>query len=110
MRHAHPGGFVVLGGHDCRAAFPGFSWSHLWSHSCRFGGVRGGLRRLGSGVAGPNRTSSDPPAAELASVLFLVGISSHFPSRGVRYGLIALSTAVLVVALVQLAQLPRPPS
>ena len=57
MRHAHPGGFVVLGGHDCRAAFPGFSWSHLWSHSCRFGGVRGGLRRLGSGVAGPNRTS-----------------------------------------------------
>jgi hypothetical protein len=46
----------------------------------------------------------------LASVLFLVGISSHFPSRGVRYGLITLSAAVLVVSLVQLAQLPRPPS
>ena len=46
----------------------------------------------------------------LASVLFLVGISSHFPSRGVHYGLIALSAAVFVVALVQLAQLPRPPS
>jgi hypothetical protein len=46
----------------------------------------------------------------LASVLFLVGISSHFPSRGARYGLIALSAAVLVGALVQLAQLPRPPS
>ena len=46
----------------------------------------------------------------LASVLFLVGISTHFPSRGVRYALIALSAAVLVVTLVQLAQLPRPPS
>ena len=46
----------------------------------------------------------------LASVLFLVGISSHFPSRGARYGLIGLSAAVLVVSLVQLAQLPLPPS
>jgi hypothetical protein len=46
----------------------------------------------------------------LASVLFLVGISSHFPGRGVRYGLIGLSAAVLVVTLVQLAQLPLPPS
>ena len=46
----------------------------------------------------------------LASVLFLVGISSHFPSRGARCGLIALSAAVLLVTLVQLAQLPRPPS
>jgi hypothetical protein len=45
----------------------------------------------------------------LASVLFLVGISTHFPGRGVRYGLIALSAVVLVVSLVQLAQLPRPP-
>jgi hypothetical protein len=46
----------------------------------------------------------------LASVLFLVGISAHFPSRGARYGLIGLSAAVLVVTLVQLAQLPLPPS
>jgi hypothetical protein len=46
----------------------------------------------------------------LASVLFLVGISAHFSSRGARYGLIALSAAVLVGSLVQLAQLPRPPS
>lgn len=44
----------------------------------------------------------------LASVLFLVGISTHFPSRGVRYALIALSAAVLMLALVQLVQLPRP--
>ena len=46
----------------------------------------------------------------LASVLFLVGISSHFPGRGARYWLIGLSAAVLVVSLVQLAQLPRPPA
>ena len=46
----------------------------------------------------------------LASVLFLVGISAHFPGRGARYGLIALSAALLVAALVQLAALPRPPS
>jgi hypothetical protein len=45
----------------------------------------------------------------LASVLFLVGISAHFPGRSARYGLIALSAVVLVVSLVQLAQLPRPP-
>jgi hypothetical protein len=45
----------------------------------------------------------------LASVLFLVGISTHFPVRGARYGLIVLGAAVLVASLVQLAQLPRPP-
>ncbi|TCM38502.1 hypothetical protein [Kribbella sp. VKM Ac-2568] len=44
----------------------------------------------------------------LASVLFLVGISAHFPVRGARYGLITLGAVVLVAALVQLAQLPRP--
>jgi hypothetical protein len=33
-----------------------FSWSHLWSHSCRFRGVRSGLPSLGSGATRPNRT------------------------------------------------------
>jgi hypothetical protein len=46
----------------------------------------------------------------LASVLFLVGISTQFPSRGVRYALVGLGCALLVVSLVQLAQLPRPPA
>jgi hypothetical protein len=46
----------------------------------------------------------------LASILFLVGISTHFPFRSVRYGLIGLSIALLVLSLVQLAALPRPPS
>ena len=44
----------------------------------------------------------------LASVLFLVGISTHFPLRGVRYALIILGAVVLIVSLVQLAQIPRP--
>ena len=46
----------------------------------------------------------------LASILFLVGISTHFPLRGIRYGLIGLSIALLVLSLVQLSQLPLPPS
>jgi len=46
----------------------------------------------------------------LASILFLVGISTHFPYRSVRYGLIGLATALLVLSLVQLSALPLPPS
>ena len=46
----------------------------------------------------------------LASILFLVGISTHFPYRGVRYGLIGLGLALLVLSLVQLSGLPLPPS
>jgi hypothetical protein len=34
----------------------GFSWSHLWSHSCKFSGVRSGLPSLGSGPTEPNPT------------------------------------------------------
>ena len=44
----------------------------------------------------------------LASVLFLVGISTHFPVRGARYALIAVGTVLLVFSLVQLVQLPVP--
>ena len=46
----------------------------------------------------------------LASILFLVGISTHFPYRGVRYGLICLGIALLVLSLIHLSQLPLPPS
>jgi hypothetical protein len=45
----------------------------------------------------------------LAVVLFLVGISAHFPLRAARYGLIALGAVLLIVSLVQLGRLPRPP-
>ena len=44
----------------------------------------------------------------LASVLFLVGISSHFPLRGARYVLVSLGACLLILAIVQLSQLPRP--
>ncbi len=45
----------------------------------------------------------------LASVLFLVGISSHFPVRGGRYALVGLGAVLLIASLTQLAQLPGPP-
>ena len=46
----------------------------------------------------------------LATVLFLVGISGHFPLRQARYGLIAVGTLILVFAVVQLLGLPAPPA
>jgi len=45
----------------------------------------------------------------LASVLFLVGISTQFPARNVRYGLIVVGAVLLVFSVVQLTQLPGPP-
>ena len=46
----------------------------------------------------------------LATVLFLVGISTHFPLRAVRYAIIGLASVLVVVSLVMLSQLPRPPT
>jgi hypothetical protein len=46
----------------------------------------------------------------LASVLFLVGISSHFPLRGVRIGLVTVGAVLLLFAAVQILQLPGPPA
>lgn len=46
----------------------------------------------------------------LASVLFLVGISTRFPLRGGRYALIGLGAAMLVLSFVQITQLPGPPT
>jgi len=45
----------------------------------------------------------------LASVLFLVGISTHFPLRSARYGLVSVAGLLLLFSLIQLVQLPRPP-
>ncbi|HVQ88984.1 MAG TPA: hypothetical protein VMT88_12470 [Actinomycetes bacterium] len=45
----------------------------------------------------------------LASVLFLVGISTHFPLRSVRYGLIGVGGLLLCISLFQLLQLPGLP-
>jgi len=46
----------------------------------------------------------------LASVLFLVGISSHFPLTGIRIGLVVVGAALLVFAAVEILRLPGPPS
>jgi hypothetical protein len=45
----------------------------------------------------------------LAVVLFLVGISAHFPLRAARYVLIGLGVVLLVASLIQLSQLEGPP-
>jgi hypothetical protein len=45
----------------------------------------------------------------LATVLFLVGISGHFPVRGGRYALIGVGALFLGFALIQLLSLPGPP-
>jgi len=45
----------------------------------------------------------------LATVLFLVGISSHFGSRSARLGLLGVAIAMLAISLVQLLGLPQPP-
>ena len=45
----------------------------------------------------------------LAAVPFLVGISSHFPVRVARYGLLGLASLMLLVSVVQLLGLPGPP-
>ena len=46
----------------------------------------------------------------LASVLFLVGISTRFPLRGGRYALVGLGGVLLVFSVIQLTQLPGPPT
>lgn len=46
----------------------------------------------------------------LASVLFLVGISTRFPVRGGRYALVGLGSVLLVISFVLLLQLPGPPT
>ena len=46
----------------------------------------------------------------LASVLFLVGIGTHFPLRTIRIGLLLVATALLVFGVVQILQLPGPPA
>ena len=45
----------------------------------------------------------------LASVLFLIGISTQFRLRGVRYALVGLGATLLVLSLVQLTQIAAPP-
>ncbi|HSD24773.1 MAG TPA: hypothetical protein VLB79_10650 [Solirubrobacterales bacterium] len=45
----------------------------------------------------------------LASVLFLIGISTQFTLRGVRFALVGFGAALLIFSVVQLTQIPGPP-
>jgi hypothetical protein len=45
----------------------------------------------------------------LASVLFLIGISSHFPIRGIRIGMVGVGVVLLLIAGVSILDLPGPP-
>jgi hypothetical protein len=45
----------------------------------------------------------------LATVLFLVGISTHFPVRVARYGLLTIAGVIVVFSVVRLITLPKPP-
>jgi hypothetical protein len=46
----------------------------------------------------------------LATVLFLVGISGHFRVRAARYGLVAVGSTILAVAVIILITAPKPPA
>jgi hypothetical protein len=45
----------------------------------------------------------------LAVVLFLVGISSHFPIRGARYAFVAIGATIIAISVVELLSLGGPP-
>jgi hypothetical protein len=45
----------------------------------------------------------------LATVLFLIGISTHFPIRPARYGLVGVGTILLLFSVSQLLTLPPAP-
>jgi hypothetical protein len=46
----------------------------------------------------------------LASVLFLIGISGHFPARTARYALIGIGCLLIAYSFVELLTLPGPPT
>jgi hypothetical protein len=68
------------------------------------------LRYDAGAVAGDNANSYVRTTLFLATVLFLVGISSHFPVRSARYGLIVVGAVILVAAIVFLVLAPKPPA
>ena len=60
-------------------------------------------------AAGANADKYVRVTVFLASVLFLVGSSTHFPVLSARYGLVSVAGLLLAFSLIQLVQLPRPP-
>jgi hypothetical protein len=62
-----------------------------------------------SRVAGNNSDKYVWLTVIFATVLFLIGISSHFPIRSARYGLIGVGCILILYCLVRLLTLPAPP-
>jgi hypothetical protein len=60
-------------------------------------------------AAGSNSDGYVRTTVYLATVLFLVGISGHFPVRAARIGLISVGGVILVFSCVLLLLAPRPP-
>jgi hypothetical protein len=61
-------------------------------------------------TAGTNADDYVRVTVYLATVLFLVAISSHFGVRGARYALIGVGIVIMVVAVITLTTLPAPPA
>jgi len=61
-------------------------------------------------TAGTNSDEYVRLTVYLATVLFLVAISTHFRIRAVRIGLVTLGGVVLILSVVQLTTLPAPPA
>jgi hypothetical protein len=60
-------------------------------------------------AAGSNSDNYVRTTVYLATVLFLVGISSHFKVRAARVGLVVVGAGILLFSIVLLIQAPRPP-
>jgi hypothetical protein len=58
--------------------------------------------------AGQNADDYVRTTVYLATVLFLVGISTQFPVRAARYGLLTVGLVILTFAVVQLVTYPKP--
>ena len=86
------------------------SWMEPPPPNMRHDIVGEALQRYAAGQRAA-RSSDDYVRATviLASVLFLVGISGHFPITGVRIGLISVGVALLFFAAGDILSLPRPP-
>jgi hypothetical protein len=91
-------------GADVHAAIPGTESRE--GEAARRAGGRGSRNRRSTGATADKYVRT---TVILASVLFLIGISTHFPIRGIRYALIGLGALLLVFSLIQLVQLDRPP-
>jgi hypothetical protein len=60
-------------------------------------------------AAGSNSDNYVRTTVYLATVLFLVGISSHFRVRSARIGLIVVGSVILVLSIFSLIVAPKPP-